>query len=198
MPKFSDSEKQMIQEKLHTEGERLFTLYGIKKVTVDDLVKAAGIAKGSFYAFYSNKEYLYMSILERIQRKVWQDMDVFLDGHRTLLPKELMKKALLWSLDQLQKYPMLLLVDTETVDYLFRKLPKEMIELHTQEDAFFLRKLQEYGISFNCEADLAAKALQVLVISFLELKKEQYGRQVAVMELIVNGVVNEIVGDKND
>lgn len=198
MPKFSDSEKQIIQEKLYTEGERLFALYGVKKVTVDDLVKATGIAKGSFYAFYSNKEHLYMSILERIQKKVWQDMDAFLNDHRTLPPKELMKKALLWSLGQLQKYPMLILVDTEITDYLFRKLPKEIIESHTQEDVFFLRKLQEYGIRFKCDIELATKALQVLVISFLELKKEHYGNQDTVMKLILNGVINEIVGDKND
>ena len=54
MPKFSDAEKEIIKQKLMQEGERLFTSYGIKKVTIDEIVQAAGIAKGSFYSFYSN------------------------------------------------------------------------------------------------------------------------------------------------
>lgn len=53
MPKFSDAEKEIIKQKLMQEGERLFTSYGIKKVTIDEIVQAAGIAKGSFYSFYS-------------------------------------------------------------------------------------------------------------------------------------------------
>ena len=64
MPKFTESEKQAIQETLLREGEKLFVEYGLKKVTVDELVKAAGIAKGSFYSFYSNKEHLYMDIFK--------------------------------------------------------------------------------------------------------------------------------------
>ena len=52
MPKFSDSEKERIRQKLMREGERLFAAYGIKKVSIDEIVKAAGIAKGSFYTFY--------------------------------------------------------------------------------------------------------------------------------------------------
>ena len=31
-------------------------------------MKAAGIAKGSFYSFYSNKEHLYMDILNNYER----------------------------------------------------------------------------------------------------------------------------------
>ena len=52
MPRFSENEKERISNKLLTEGERLFTIHGIKKVTIDDLTEAVGIAKASFYTFY--------------------------------------------------------------------------------------------------------------------------------------------------
>ena len=43
MPRFSEYEKVRIQQSLLEEGERLFTTYGLKKVTIDDIVKAVKI-----------------------------------------------------------------------------------------------------------------------------------------------------------
>lgn len=196
MPKISDAEKQIIQEKLYTEGERLFTAYGIKKVTVDDLVQAAGIAKGSFYSYYINKEHLYMEIVGALQTKMWGEMIDFLQAHRSLPPKELTKKVFLWMFGQLDKYPMLRLADGEISNYLFRKLPKEVIEAHTRDDKNELLKLQKYGIHFTCDADLASRVLQTLALTFLDLKEDDKTMREGIINTILSGVINEIVGDE--
>ncbi|RPJ03614.1 MAG: TetR/AcrR family transcriptional regulator, partial [Spirochaetaceae bacterium] len=60
MPKgFTEREKELIRKKLYTEGTRLFGQYGVQKTTVDEIAKAAGISKGSFYGFYDSKEELF-------------------------------------------------------------------------------------------------------------------------------------------
>ena len=79
MPKFSDAEKEFIRQKLMQEGERLFVSFGIKKVSIDEIVQATGIAKGSFYSFYQSKEHLYMDIAGNLQMRMWQEMDEFLN-----------------------------------------------------------------------------------------------------------------------
>ncbi len=198
MPRFRESEKEIIQEKLYSEGERLFTLYGIKKVTVDDLAKAAGIAKGSFYAFYTNKEHLYMDILGNLQKKLWENRNGFLEENRSLTPKELTKQVVLWLFSQLQKYPLLLQYDGETTDYLFRKLPKEVMEAHTKEDGKELEILQEYGVRFKHGVELTTSVFQVLAITFLSLQNDKNMDHAAVMEIMLNGIINEIVSDEND
>ena len=58
MPRFTEQEKEIINSKLLIEGEKLFSLHGLKKVTVDDLAAAVNISKGSFYAFYPSKEHI--------------------------------------------------------------------------------------------------------------------------------------------
>lgn len=196
MPKISDTEKQMIQKKLFAEGKRLFTAYGIKKVTVDDLVQASGIAKGSFYSYYTNKEHLYMEIVGDLQAKIWGDMNDFLQTNCSLSPKELTKQLFLLMFAQLDKYPMLRLVNGETADYLFRKLPKEVIEAHTLDDKKELLKLQEYGIYFTCDIDLASRVLQTLVLAFLDLKEDDKSIREGIISIILNGVINEIVSDE--
>ncbi len=64
MPRaFTEVEKEKIRERLFAAGRSCFTRYGLKKTTIDDLVKLAGIAKSSFYLFFESKEGLYAEIL---------------------------------------------------------------------------------------------------------------------------------------
>ncbi len=201
MPRFNESEKAIIQEKLFVEGERLFTQYGIKKVTVDDLVKAAGIAKGSFYAFYTNKEHLYFDITARLQQKLWSDLDVFLRENQTLPPVELTKQSILWMFSKLDHYPMLKQNDGEIAAYLYRKLPPEVLAAHTKDDSYEITKLQEYGVHFKCEVDTVTKILQILAIGFLSLQSDAGDNSEPNSEaitMILDGVLKEIVCDERD
>ncbi len=198
MPKFNVNEKTIIQDKLYAEGERLFSQHGIKKVTVDDLVKAAGIAKGSFYAFYENKECLYFDILERLQQRLRDEMEEFLSEHRSLPPIDLMKQCFIWMLSRLGQYPILKQTDGETIEYLYRKLPPELIAAHTKDDSYELERLQAYGVHFKCGIEIAAKVLQALAVSFLSMQKEWLEGSSAVMDIMLDGVLKEIVGDRND
>lgn len=195
MPKFSESEKEIIKDKLLVEGEHLFTMYGLKKVTVDDLIKATGIAKGSFYVFYTNKEHLYMDILGKLQEKLWSKTNEFLKTNETLSPKELTKKLILWSLEEMKKNPMLMQVNNELTEYLYRKLPKEIIDEHTKSDSKELEKLKEYGVTFKYNIDITTKIFQMIAIMSFDLLQDEDENQNTIIDIILNGIINEIVSD---
>ena len=55
---FRPDEKDRIVRVLVETAERLFATQGLKKTSLDELVQPAGIAKGSFYAFFDSKESL--------------------------------------------------------------------------------------------------------------------------------------------
>ena len=93
---------------------------------------------------------------------------------------------------------MLLQANGETAEYLYRKLPPEVIKAHTQEDSHELDRLQEYGIHFKCSIDIATKTLQTLAISFLNLSQDNTDDQQTIMELILDGVLKEIICDEGD
>ncbi|MFQ9604483.1 MAG: hypothetical protein ACLR0O_13780 [Staphylococcus aureus] len=62
MPRFTEQEKEIISSKHMIEGEKLFALHGLKKVTVDDLV-AVNISKGLSMLFIPAKNiYMWKSI----------------------------------------------------------------------------------------------------------------------------------------
>ncbi len=196
MPRFSEQEKEMIKNKLFEEGERLFTAYGIKKVSIDELVQAAGIAKGSFYSFYPSKEHLFMEIAIAVQNRMWVEMEGFLQAHSDLPSRELMKQTFLWMVEQFEHYPLIRKLDNETTDYLFRKLPKEVVEAHTRDDGEELLKLQKYGIHFTCNIPTAAKIMQIVALSFFNLSHEDEVTRTIVINIILDGVLKEIVSDE--
>ncbi|MER7131843.1 TetR/AcrR family transcriptional regulator [Streptosporangium saharense] len=62
---FTVEEKARLTRVLLDAGEELFTTQGLKKTSLDELVTSAGIAKGSFYAFFDSKESLYLEVMLR-------------------------------------------------------------------------------------------------------------------------------------
>ncbi len=66
MPRaFTAVEKETIRDKLMEAGRACFLRYGLKKTTIEDLVKPTGIAKASFYLFFHSKEDLYVELFLR-------------------------------------------------------------------------------------------------------------------------------------
>ena len=62
MPKtFTDSEREYIKERLIEEAKKSLSQHGIRKTTVDELVKRVNIPKGTFYLFYESKERLLLT-----------------------------------------------------------------------------------------------------------------------------------------
>jgi AcrR family transcriptional regulator len=65
MPKaFTGKEKEIIATRLKERGGQMFAKYGIKRTTVDDLARSAGISKGSFFTFFPSKEELFVTIFK--------------------------------------------------------------------------------------------------------------------------------------
>jgi len=198
VPRFSETEKEIIRERLFTQGERLFTALGIRKVSIDELAQAAGIAKGSFYSFYSSKEHLFIEIIFSLQKMMWSELEDFLRENHNLPPRELVKQTCFWMMEQIDRYPLIMKIDSETTDYLIRKLPKEIIEAHTRDDEAALLKLTEYGVNFICGIPMTAKIFQVLSLSFLNVMQEDKAARISIMNIILDGVLKEIVGETHD
>jgi AcrR family transcriptional regulator len=54
------------EESIIAAGRKLFTHYGLKKTTVDDIAKEAGIAKGTIYLYFKNKDEIFSKVLNSV------------------------------------------------------------------------------------------------------------------------------------
>lgn len=77
-PAFSTGERERIAGLLREAGFRLFTTQGLRKTSLDELARPAGIAKSSFYLFYDSKEELYLDLMFRqipaLQEKLFSQL----------------------------------------------------------------------------------------------------------------------------
>lgn len=60
---FTEAERKRIARRLRKEGLRLFGSQGLRKTSLDDLVRPIGIAKSTFYVFFDSKEALYLDLM---------------------------------------------------------------------------------------------------------------------------------------
>lgn len=61
-----DLNRRRRSEQLRQAGLKLFVERGVEKVTIDDIAKEAGTAKGNFYRYYSDKSDLVGAIIEPV------------------------------------------------------------------------------------------------------------------------------------
>ena len=143
MPKiYSETERTDIKDSLKREANILMIERGIKKTTVDELVKRAGIPKGTFYLFYPSKE---MLLFECIQDFHNEADKIISDGMEQIIRKNKSRtKGKRFSnecLDEITDVLMeainitsgsclKIMLDPESMNLLISKLPEDVLKKH--------------------------------------------------------------------
>ncbi len=198
MPKkFTNQEREWIEHKLLVEGRRSFEALGLKKTSVEDLTKTAGIAQGSFYLFFGSKEELYYRILQEDEKRIRNTMlESFKPGET--VTKEGIKGFLLQSFRMIDECPLLSqMIVLGEMEQLIRKLPQELLEENFLEDKDSLMPVivtwQAKGIMSEVDPDLIVSLIRSLVL--LTLHKEEIGEKLfpATLELLVEVIAEGMV-----
>lgn len=198
MPKkFTEQERAWIHQKLLNEGRRSFEAVGLKKTSVEELTKAAGISQGSFYLFYSSKEELFFEILQQDETRIRNTMLESFSSDE-VVTKEGIKQFLLQSFQLMDESPLLRQMSVQgELEALIRKLPQQLIDKNFVEDKASMMPVieawQAQGILSGVEPDLIVSLFQALVL--LTLHKEQIGEELfpATMELLVDIIAQGII-----
>ena len=193
MPRFRAAEKENIRQKLLLEGERLFVAHGLKKVTIDDLIGAASIAKATFYTFYESKEYLYMDIVQGIQKSIFLELETLLGRNAEIPGRERVKQVFGVMAQLMARYPILSQIDPTTVDLIARKVSKERLMSFVQQNMDAAQSLHDHGVRFVCEVRIASMIFQALYRCFINMQEENPKEQAIAMDLMLNGILDKIV-----
>lgn len=193
MPRFGEQEKERIYNKLLTEGERLFTLYGIKKVTIDDLVAAVGIAKASFYTFFECKEYLFLDIVQSIQQSIFTEIDTLLKKNKNLSGAERVRQVFDAMYKLMLQYPILVQIDTVTMELIARKVSKERLQAFQEQNFDAAQSLYHHGLRFSCDIQTVSYAFQAIYHSWIFLSDKGEEIQASVTDILLRGVISQVV-----
>ena len=69
-----ENNKLKIRQALFTEGLRLFSEKGLQHTTVNDIVQAVGIARGTFYNYFDDVNSLFEALIYSINSRIQDDV----------------------------------------------------------------------------------------------------------------------------
>ena len=135
MPKtFSESERAYITERLKTEAKKCLATYGIRKTTIDELVKRVGIPKGTFYLFYESKERLIFEVIMEFdaeaQNQMLQEVSLLPNGPDV----ETFTDIILRFYRRLDESFLPRLMQNGELEYFMKTVPPELSRQHAERD----------------------------------------------------------------
>ncbi len=83
MGKVTDEKKEQKKQGLLAAAYQLFLEKGVAKTSVDEIVKGANVAKGTFYLYFHDKEHLLQQLAYQISVRVLGEGYEFVHAHQT-------------------------------------------------------------------------------------------------------------------
>jgi AcrR family transcriptional regulator len=177
MPRpFDSREEAAIRDSLRETGRDLFRRNGLAGTTIDALARAAGIAKGSFYKFYSAKEILYFELLEDAHEALRQPLlrDEPAEGRDRAWLAAQFKILLQRSLEE----PLIRnLAEGGTMQTLYRRIPPERLQAHQIKDQQFLDALIEKWSPPDSRPDRDQIAARMTMAAMVSLQPQFFGER---------------------
>lgn len=195
MPKcYSEQEREYIKKRLKEEAAKCLERYGVRRTTVDEIVKRVNIPKGTFYLFYQSKELLLFEVIQEQQAQVNRELYQTVSD---LGGMEISAKTLTDIVFEFYKKTedmlILKLLDAGEVELLARKLPREIVEAHFQDDTDTIGKMLEL-LPVKKEVDLKVLSAAFHAIYFSTLHKEEIGEQYdEALRALIYGVITQFI-----
>ncbi len=198
MPKtFTDQEREFIKQRLMEEAKKCLTLYGIRKTTVDELVKRVNIPKGTFYLFYKSKEILFFHVILQFNDEIQEKMITEVSALSNSMDYEKLTDILFGLYKTLEDSFMPQLITGGELEFYLRKLPSELSKLHAEKDDFRFKELVSLIPNIKVEnIQVLSAAFRGIFLSLLH--KQEVGEEVfdAALRVMIRGVVIQMFEGK--
>ncbi len=182
-PIFSREKREELHIKLLEEGIHLIKKVGIKRMTVDEVAKEAGIGKGTFYHFFDSKEQFVLQILHYSKEKIYEYVNKA-RKERGGIDRETFQ-ALLHTFSFLGESNIISYMTLEDELWLKKKLPEEFAldpEREEKITAWFLQ--YAIGIRKDLNYHVIANMMKIMALaaeSKKELHQDALGENFALM-----------------
>jgi AcrR family transcriptional regulator len=169
-------------------AERLLSRYGYTKMTMDDLAREVGVAKGTLYLHFPSKEEVVLSRIDRMVERVVAELREIAESNADPAVKlrRMLVTRVLYRFDQARGY-------AQSMDEMLSSIRSGLLarrERHLALEAkVFAELLADAKTVFSVrDADAAAQSLILATNALLpgSLTSRELGRRAAVEEKVTN------------
>ena len=198
MPSFTEVEKTHIRAELLEAGRELFATRGLKKTSIEDLTRPAGISKSSFYAFFESKEALYLELLMMGRRRMKEEISATFPA--TDDAREAIVHFLHAAIHEIETGALTRRVITHPEEWrtVTRRVSPEQMEANIAESTLttlsFIREGRESGRIIDAKPEVIAGIIRAVVT--LTTHKDDIGRDIypEVLEMMIGFVARGLTG----
>ena len=188
---FTEEQNEKIRNDLICEARHCGITIGMRKTSVEQLTKAVGISKGSFYKFFDSKELLFFAVLEDIHTECFAAAQKSLQKNAAVAPADRAAAAILAACRWLSKTKAFVFIENDA-DFLLHRLPEEVKTAHYHDDETHIRALLEAG-GLQPKGGMALAAAMVRGLLLTVSHQEQIGALYPqVLETLVRGACREL------
>lgn len=196
MPRtLSESERAYIKTRLKEETRKCLAQYGIRKTTVDELIRRVGIPKGTFYLFYESKERLLFEVItefdQEAQAQMLQEVSALAAPDADTLTD-----CILRFYRRIDDSFLPRLLQGGELEYFMRTIPPELSRQHAQRDEQAMRQIFAAFPGMQAErAGVFSAALRSVFLTMLfkdEIGAEQFEET---LRVLIRGVLIQLVDE---
>lgn len=194
MPKpFSIEEKAYIKKRLIEEARDSLSQFGVRKTTVDDLVKKVRIPKGTFYLLYPSKELLFFDVLCKFQDEVQAELISQIQLLNQPLQVDPLSELIFSMYKRVGDSFIIKLISNGELDFLMHKLSASSLESHFENDIINAEQLLEW-VPGPSGKDVETFSAALRGIFLMLLHKKEVGDQVfdQALKVLIRGVVVQL------
>lgn len=195
--KFSTKQQNDIRQKLINIFEERLREGRPNKITIDNLVKEAGIAKGSFYHFFPSKEMLFVAVINQEQERILKKAQKISKLGGTS-KKEKLKKILFIIIKEIKTHPWLQNLSGPEFEQMIQRLPQNLQAKLLNEDKLALKRLlKDLVLSPKLPLDDLLVSIEIILASASHA--EDFGRHYdRAVKTMINGLVDTFFDERKD
>lgn len=195
MPKtFTDTERAYIKRRLMEEAQACLAQYGMRKTTVDELVKRVNIPKGTFYLFYSSKELLFFDVFCTLHNELQATLLRWIDELQGNINVDTVTELIFRLYKQVDSTFIYSFIASGDLELLVRRLPSEVAKAHTQKDDFSMERLLSLLPGVHVEGNIKIFSAVLRAIFCTMLHRREVGEDVFddAIRVMLRGVVIQL------
>ena len=195
MPKsYSEQERAYIRERLKEEAADRLATYGVRRTTVDEIVRRVNIPKGTFYLFYQSKELLLFEVIQEQQQSINRRLFQVISGlSGTKVSAEELTDAIYAFYKMAEEMPILKLIGTGEVELLARRLPREVVQAHLQDDTDTIGEMLAM-LPVKKDVDINVVSAAFHAVYYATLHKAEIGEAYdQALRTLIYGIVAQLI-----
>lgn len=192
----TEQEKERMKQQLQAIAEELLQHQSIRKISVDDLVSQANIAKGTFYRYYETKEGLFFDVFLKRHNQI-QDLFLQTIKEQSLpITADSLTNTIMKLLDSIQSSFLLPFIHRGDLELLMRSLPDSAHQEHFARDQWSMKQLHGlFPHLSEVQLDTYTAAIRLALVSILHQKEIGVDWYHPALRITIYGIILQMMRD---